>query len=320
MRNAIVAAGVVAAGIAVNFGGNGAPGRAGPPPSVKSDSSSLRRAAADTPGDHPLAVLDQYWFPNERPASGGATAATAKAGTIDLKFIDSGTKTVEAKLKVSVKADEEEGDWPSARKRLEHSVDEALIVTIPDPLRTHLSIAFDRQLEAIMLAAQDSGYAFDRFWLPWRIETAAESADPEIRKRTRPKRKGGSSYPGFCCFERTPKTSSKVRLWSFSWWARHPPRASTEYSSARRPYSWTTSFGRRLDCVSSDPPTPVPSPRWMRPSPKWTKSPAKCGFSAAQPRRLSPCGSSPPSTRGSPPRLKMTVMPSRGSAIGFPPE
>ena len=43
-----------------------------------------------------------------------------------------------------------------------------MIVTIPDPRHTHLSLQFDRTLEAIQQAAQDEKYTYDSSWLPWK--------------------------------------------------------------------------------------------------------------------------------------------------------
>ena len=45
-----------------------------------------------------------------------------------------------------------------------------MIVTIPDPRHTHLSLQFDRTLEAIQQAAQDERYTYDSSWLPWKTE------------------------------------------------------------------------------------------------------------------------------------------------------
>src|SRR5262249_23832602 len=44
-----------------------------------------------------------------------------------------------------------------------------VIAFIPDPVHTHLSLLFDRGVNAIELAVQDQGYAFDRSILPWKI-------------------------------------------------------------------------------------------------------------------------------------------------------
>ena len=45
-----------------------------------------------------------------------------------------------------------------------------MIVTIPDPRHTHLSLQFDRTLEAVQQAAQDERYTYDSSWLPWKTE------------------------------------------------------------------------------------------------------------------------------------------------------
>src|SRR3954453_9749169 len=45
-----------------------------------------------------------------------------------------------------------------------------MIATVPDPRHTHLSLQFDRTLEAIQQAAQDERYTYDSSWLPWKTE------------------------------------------------------------------------------------------------------------------------------------------------------
>jgi len=45
-----------------------------------------------------------------------------------------------------------------------------MVVTVPDPRHTHLSLQFDRTLEAIQQAAQDERYTYDSSWLPWKTE------------------------------------------------------------------------------------------------------------------------------------------------------
>ncbi|MDQ2712467.1 MAG: hypothetical protein M3Y24_09615 [Acidobacteriota bacterium] len=45
-----------------------------------------------------------------------------------------------------------------------------IIATVPDPEHSNLRLDFDRELESIQLAAQNSGYQFERYWLPWRSE------------------------------------------------------------------------------------------------------------------------------------------------------
>lgn len=45
-----------------------------------------------------------------------------------------------------------------------------IVAVLPDPLHTHLSLLFDRKIEAIQQAAQDAGYDYDSSWLPWETE------------------------------------------------------------------------------------------------------------------------------------------------------
>src|SRR5262245_61588235 len=43
-----------------------------------------------------------------------------------------------------------------------------LIATVPDPLDSHLAYMFDRAVDAIQKGAQESGYALDRLFFPWK--------------------------------------------------------------------------------------------------------------------------------------------------------
>ncbi len=52
-----------------------------------------------------------------------------------------------------------------------------MIATLPDPIHTHLSLQFDRTLEALQQAAQDERYTYDSSWIPWKPKnTEASSA------------------------------------------------------------------------------------------------------------------------------------------------
>ncbi len=42
-----------------------------------------------------------------------------------------------------------------------------VIAIVPNPVQTHLSLYFDRSVEAIQQAAQDDGYTYDGSWFPW---------------------------------------------------------------------------------------------------------------------------------------------------------
>jgi hypothetical protein len=59
------------------------------------------------------------------------------------------------------------------------------IATVPDPVHTHLSLQFDRTLEAIQQAAQDEGYTYDSSWLPWTMRGAEYSSYSDVNAESR---------------------------------------------------------------------------------------------------------------------------------------
>lgn len=82
-----------------------------------------------------------------------------------------------------------------------------IIATLPDPLHTHLSLLFDRKIEAIQQAAQDAGYDYDSSWLPWETQehtfgTLADQDAIDSRKDAR------EAQPGLILFRRR---SDKLR-------------------------------------------------------------------------------------------------------------
>jgi hypothetical protein len=45
---------------------------------------------------------------------------------------------------------------------------ESIVVTAPDPIRTHLALMFDRIIESVQWAAADTSFTFVRYSFPWR--------------------------------------------------------------------------------------------------------------------------------------------------------
>jgi hypothetical protein len=41
------------------------------------------------------------------------------------------------------------------------------VAIVPNPVQTHLPLMFDRQIDAIQTAAQDTGFTYDGSWFPW---------------------------------------------------------------------------------------------------------------------------------------------------------
>ncbi len=76
-----------------------------------------------------------------------------------------------------------------------------MIVTVPDPRHTHLSLQFDRTLEAIQQAAQDERYTYDSSWLPWK-NTSVESGGLAERKAETKEAARLEACPGLLLFRK----------------------------------------------------------------------------------------------------------------------
>lgn len=46
-----------------------------------------------------------------------------------------------------------------------------VIALVPDPVHTHLSLMFDRQIVAVQQAAEDEHYIYNSSWMPWKRES-----------------------------------------------------------------------------------------------------------------------------------------------------
>ena len=91
--------------------------------------------------------------------------------------------------------DEKKADPPKCRVP-----DNFILALVPDPVHTHLALAFDRTIDVIEEAAQDEGYTFDRAILPWDSKTHIESPDYESRLQAEWYQKGREAYPGLITF------------------------------------------------------------------------------------------------------------------------
>lgn len=75
-----------------------------------------------------------------------------------------------------------------------------LIATVPDPVHTHLSLFFDRQVVAIEEAVQQAGYLFSRAYLPWDNVQHPEDTDFRVRLKQEDYQGKRENYPGVLVF------------------------------------------------------------------------------------------------------------------------
>jgi len=71
---------------------------------------------------------------------------------------------------------------------------------VPDPVHTHLALAFDRMTDTIQQAIQDDGYIFYRAVVPWDQETHPEPDDYKLRLGAKRYQKSRERLPGVMLF------------------------------------------------------------------------------------------------------------------------
>ena len=78
-----------------------------------------------------------------------------------------------------------------------------LIAIAPDPAHTHLSLFFDRTMEALEKGAQNAGFLYERSWLPWDPQTHPESDNFLLREGEKQWRQIQESEPGILIFRKS---------------------------------------------------------------------------------------------------------------------
>ena len=84
-----------------------------------------------------------------------------------------------------------------------------VVAILPDPVHTHLAMFFDRSVEALQLAAQRKGYAFDRAILPWERTAHPKPTDFKLREQETEEQAQRETYPGLLIFRAGPNWQSR---------------------------------------------------------------------------------------------------------------
>lgn len=157
-------------------------------PLVAASPSALSAEGASI-GTGPWVASCKYWaatraLPDDQlgQAQSASGHFTASGATIDLqitaKRVEVGCsspdnrwgfpKTVDAPQLAS---NSPQGHTSSAapEKPIPHVT--ALIAVVPDPVRTHQALNFDRTIDSIVEAAAANSYVSSYYWLPWKLET-----------------------------------------------------------------------------------------------------------------------------------------------------
>lgn len=88
--------------------------------------------------------------------------------------------------------------------------DGVLIAIVPDPVHTHLDLLFDRQLDAISQAFQDSGYVLQRTTLPWPHDGPAANATLREKLDRERYEQASERFPGVLTFRNAENHAIRV--------------------------------------------------------------------------------------------------------------
>ncbi len=185
-----------------------APSKSLPSPTTATTSAPQSKAPSLQNDAGPWsAICREYATANDDPKNHsdgptGTSTHTTPAAAGDPTAIEYTTHTttkrgVKVDLKYQVKA-HPVGDL---RKCLEKAKDvQVILATIPDPVASHFSLYFDRDIEALEAAAANSGFAISQFWLPWE---SAEAPSPGATESSRlAENKAKAQEPGVLVFHR----------------------------------------------------------------------------------------------------------------------
>ncbi len=91
-----------------------------------------------------------------------------------------------------------------------HTTITTVIVTLPDPVNSHLALDFDRRIDAIQDAALDAQYVIDQFWLPWSVTDASSSEGAVKNDNERLLRRLRMNQPGLQIFRSRESKNPKA--------------------------------------------------------------------------------------------------------------
>jgi hypothetical protein len=188
-RNQGIAAGaILAAGLMLRPTASVAPG----PSAERGALQESHAAAGKATEDGPWLASCKYWA----PVRAILPEAAAKEATVKISI-----QSKDGSAESETHADEEDDDsecptaadttgsarWGfPAKGTSNHPKIHAIVATVDNPVHSHEALAFDREIDALIMAAGDNGYVPSYYWLPWkahagslRAEAAAGDEDPQ---------------------------------------------------------------------------------------------------------------------------------------------
>jgi len=172
-------------------------------------------AAGTKPTDGPWIASCKYWEPvRSIPVESAGPQATATISfTEGETHLDSKIAAPsEGESRCPVDASSQSNRWgiPTQTPGQKPEI-HAIIATVPDPVHTHLSLTFDRDIDALLTAAGDNGYVPSYFWLPWKSRTASLSAEESTSREGSGTNFVRERQPGLIVFKKVVSDDVKTK-------------------------------------------------------------------------------------------------------------
>lgn len=146
------------------------------------ETSASRTASAKSVEEGPWLASCKYWSP-VRDALTDLSAKQTKVKVSILKQsgeVESETNATVEEDGAECPVDEAKGidrwGFPTQGATFKPKI-HAIIATVHDPVHTHLGLNFDREIDALVMAAGDNKYLPSYYWLPWKARAGALRAE-----------------------------------------------------------------------------------------------------------------------------------------------
>lgn len=162
----------------------------------KSSAPGASTAASSEAVQGPWIASCNYWAPVHTASSPDTSKPSAPASETDVPPEHSGCSASDWGL-----PDTGSGHVPDIR---------FAVATVADPIHSHLSLGFDRTIDALLVAGADNGYLGSYYWLPWRSHISPQSK--EASEPTSTEDLVREHQPGLIILRRSPQNGSPQNL------------------------------------------------------------------------------------------------------------
>jgi hypothetical protein len=161
----------------------------------------------------------EYW----KTARNHEPETADKKATVSIAFEEEGTRinsTVVGSAEGGISPCPVSQPRPAARWGIPktsgslHPEIHAIIAAVPDPLRGHHALEFDRDVDALVQAAGENGYVPSYYWLPWKSRGEASRPEDAASIEETARKSARERRPGLIVFKQVPDEKEPGYPWS----------------------------------------------------------------------------------------------------------